>query len=875
DQNISGLAVGTYNLVVRDANGCIGGLSRTITQATQIVINQSSTNVSCFGGSTGAINLTVAGGTGSYTYSWTRNNSTFSGNNTEDLSSQPAGTYVVTVTDVPANCTATATVILTQPAAAVSGTPVVTNVSCNSGATGQIILTPTGGTAPYTFAWTATSGGIVPSGQATNKDLSLLVAGTYSVTITDARGCTSTINNIDITQPTPIVVGTPAVTPVNCFGGTTGAISIAASGGTGTLTYQWSNGATTNTVTGLAAGTYFVIVRDANGCTVNSGNIAVGQPAELTVSTTPTAVTCFGGTNGGVTTIVNGGTTNYTYLWSNNAATADLTNVAAGNYQVTVTDARGCTAISTATVTSPTALVLSGTVTNVLCNGASTGAITLSNTGGTGTLTYDWADIAGTDNPQNRTNLAAGTYSVTVSDANGCTDAKSYTVTESAPLATSFVNTNISCNGGSDGAIDLSVSGGVGPYTYLWSNGANTEDITGLAAGPYSVTVTDANSCSATFNAADITHPDVLTLSVTADKATDCFGGADGGAAATPTGGTAPYTYQWSDGGSGAVRTNLLAGNYTVTVTDIKGCTAQSTVTITQPDELEVFAEVTNNNGCGQAPSGSIVLTAQAGTVPYSYAWTRTGGGFSAITKDISGLSAGTYTVTVTDNKGCTKQLTSIVGTEASTLAVTISKTDITCFGFPNNINGTATVAPTGGTLPYTYDWAGTPTGDGTPFITGLAAGSYSVTVTDAGGCTASTSVTINGTTCTVPVAVDDTLRQCNGAAITGTVATNDNINGVPLAQMTFINLGVALQAQGELVWNNTFDGTFTFTPSPTFSGTFVLPYKVEDQFGVSDTANLVIIISRLDLSLAAATVVDATCSTQGSITIPEPTSGT
>ncbi len=865
--NITGLAAGTYNLIVTDNAGCTGAYTATITQASAININFSQTNVSCFGGTTGSISVTAGGGTGSYNYVWLRNGSPF-GTNTPTLTALTAGTYQVTVTDGN-SCTSVQTVTITQPASPLSATTTITNVSCFGGSNGQVVLTPAGGTAPYTFAWTGPS-----SFTATTKNISGRTAGTYSVTITDAKGCTLILGSVIIEQAfAPLTIGFLPPQNVSCFGGNDGFLGTLASGGTEPYAYNWSNGASTRNITGLSAGTYNLTVTDAFGC-VATLSLVITQPASaLSASATPVNTSCFGSTNGGVTLSVSGGTANYTYLWSNGTTSQNLTNVAAGNYQVTVTDARGCTAISTATVNSPVKIDLSGAVTNVLCNGASTGAITLSRTGGTAPFGYDWG---GGITTQNRTGLAAGTYNVTVTDGNGCTDTKTYTITQNIAITATLVNSNISCSGGSNGSINLSVSGGTGPYTYVWSNGATTEDIMGLVAGVYSVTVTDANGCSAFFSSTAIADPVQVSATAAVNNNVSCYAGNNGGATITPAGGTAPFTYGWSDGGTGAIRTNLMAGSFTVTITDANGCSAQTPLTITQPDSLELFAEVTNNNGCGRPASGSIVLTAQAGTAPYTYAWTRTGGGFSATTKDISGLSAGTYTVTVTDDNGCSKQLTSIVGTEASTLAVTISKTDITCLGFPSNINGTATVAPTGGTLPYTYDWVGTPNGDGTAFITGLAAGSYSVTVTDAGGCTASTSVTINGTTCTPPVAVNDTLRSCNGNLLSGNVATNDNINGVPLNQMTFINLSVPLQAQGDLVWSNTFDGSYTFTPNPTFSGTVVIPYKVEDPFGLSATANLVIIVSRLDLSLAAAQVVNVTCSTLlGSITIPVPTSGT
>ena len=242
---------------------------------------------------------------------------------------------------------------------------------CNGAATGAIDLTVTGGVSPYTYLW---------SNGTTTQDLSGRTAGTYTVTVTDANGCTKSIS-ATITQPTLVVLSS-TVTNVACNGGNTGSVDLTVSGGVSPYTYVWSNAATTQDLSGLTAGTYTVTVTDANGCTKTT-SATISENSTLAATTTTVPVTCNGGSNGSIDLTVSGGTSPYTYLWSNGATTQDLTGRTAGTYTVTVTDALGCTKSTSATIIEPTAIALTTAVTNVLCNGAATGSIDLSVSGGT------------------------------------------------------------------------------------------------------------------------------------------------------------------------------------------------------------------------------------------------------------------------------------------------------------------------------------------------------------------------------------------------------------------------------------------------------------------------------------------------------------
>jgi hypothetical protein len=715
----TGLAAGTYSVTITDANGCTGTVSNiSVTQPSSPVSGTTVvTNVACFGGSNGAINLTPTGGTGPYTFNWA------SGPTTEDRTGLVAGSYSVTITDAN-GCTGTVSNIsVTQPSSPVSGTTVVTNVACFGGSNGAINLTPTGGTGPgtYTFNWV--------SGP-TTEDRTGLVAGSYSVTITDANGCTGTVSNISVTQPSSPVSGTTVVTNVACNGGSNGAINLTPTGGTGpgTYTFNWASGPTTEDRTGLVAGSYSVTITDANGCTGTVSNISVTQPSSPVSGTTVvTNVACNGGSNGAINLTPTGGVGPYTFNWASGPTTEDRTGLVAGSYSVTITDANGCTGtVSNISVTQPSSPV-SGTtvVTNVACNGGSNGAINLTPTGGTGPYTFNWAGGATTED---RTGLAAGTYSVTITDANGCTGTVSnISVTQpSSPVSGTTVVTNVACNGGSNGAINLTPTGGTGPYTFNWAGGVTTEDRTGLAAGTYSVTITDVNGCTSTVSGISVTQPSSAVSGTTVVTNVACNGGNTGAINLTPAGGVAPYTFNWG-GVTTEDRTNLAAGSYSVTITDANGCTGTVNATVTQPTAISGTTVVTNV-ACNGGNTGAINLTPAGGVAPYTFNWG------SATTEDRTGLVAGSYSVTITDANGCTGTVSNISVTQPTApVSGTTVVTNVACNG---GTTGAINLTPSGGTGPYTFNWGGVTTED----RTGLAAGSYSVTITDANGCTGTVS---------------------------------------------------------------------------------------------------------------------------------------
>lgn len=390
----------------------------------------------------------------------------------------------------------------------------LTSLCFGSTNTGVINATVTNGTAPFSYNWARTGGGTgTGNSNAASFAISGLQAGTYALTVTDAEGCSDAITALTLSQASQIVIN-GNVTNVSCNGGNTGAIAITSvTGGAGGYTYLWTGGSTSLTRTGLTAGTYTITVTDQKTCT-NSKVFTVTQPDALSIGTpTVTNVACFGKSTGQIAITASGGTTPYTYLWNDGVTTQNRTGLAAGTYAVTVTDNKNCQSTkSNIQVTQPAAaLSLTSTTTNVGCGGGNTGMITVTPSGGTAPYSYNWSGTPTGDGTATITNLAAGTYSVTVTDSKSCTAVLSATVAQASSLSLSTVITHPTCPPGanppvnSDGAITLTVTGGTSPYTYNWADltppPVEPKNRTGLVAGTYTVIVTDANACSATITA--------------------------------------------------------------------------------------------------------------------------------------------------------------------------------------------------------------------------------------------------------------------------------------------------------------------------------------------------------------------------------------
>jgi hypothetical protein len=695
----------------------LDGMTWQVPPCGAITLNQTSkTNVSCNGGSNGAATVSASGGSG-FTYNWTPGNP--SGDGTASVSGLTAGDWTVTVTSS-CGSTASTTFSITQPQALTS-TQSQSNVSCNGGSNGSATIIPTGGAGGYTYFWSPNvSSGATASG---------LSAGNYSVTVTDANGCT-TSKNFTITSPN-VLAASQSQTNVSCNGENNGTATVVASGGTGSYSYSWSpSGGNGATASGLSAGNYMVTITDANSCTIQK-NFTISQPtSSLTATQSQSNVSCNSGNNGSATVVASGGAGSYSYSWSpsgGNGATAS--GLSAGDYTVTVTDANSCSIQKNFTISSPEALTATQSQTNVSCNGGNNGSATVVASGGAGSYSYSWSPSGG--NGATASGLSAGDYTVTITDANSCSIQKNFTISSPEALTATQSQNNVSCNGGNNGSATVVASGGTGSYSYSWSpSGGTGATASGLSAGDYTVTVTDANSCSIQKNFT-ISAPSALTATQSQTNVS-CNGGSNGSATVVASGGTGSYSYSWSpSGGTEATASGLSAGDYTVTITDANSCSIQKNFTISSPEALTA-TQSQNNVSCFGGSNGSATVVASGGTGSYSYSWSPSGGNGATA----SGLSAGDYTVTITDNNGCTSTETITISQPDALVATAMSQTNVS-----NGSDGSATVAVTGGTGDYSYSWS--PSGGNAAMASGLSAGTYTVTVTDANGCTVTKDFTL------------------------------------------------------------------------------------------------------------------------------------
>ena len=563
---------------------------------------------------------------------------------------------------------------------------------------------------------------------------------------------------------------------VTCHGASNGDATANVSGGTAPYTYLWNNGQTVQTISGLSVGVYSVTITDALNNTAEATTI-VSQPPIINKSVDVTDVTCNGQSDGAISLTVSGGIPPYTYDWDNdgigdNDDPEDLVDIPAGVYNVTITDALGCSTDAEVTVHEEPPIVAVPLVTNVACPGDSTGEILLLVTGGGDFYSFDW-DTDGTgdfDDPKNISNLTAGLYSVTIRDVFDCTHMVSGQVTEPAIISPNAIVTDISCAGLMDAAINLTPSGGTAPYTFIWDNNLGTiEDVSGLGIGTYTVTITDDNNCIAT-EAYAIAGQAVLTATTTKVNAS-CNNSSDGSIDLTVTGGTTPYSFLWSNGMTIEDPTNLPVGGYTVTVTDANGCTQITNSVINSPAPITATA-LPNDASCFGSNNGSLDITAIGGTTPYTYVWSN-----GATFEDLFGIPAGTYSVVITDVNGCTGTETFTIGQPAQ-MSLNLGADENVCLG-----NSTTLMpAISGGNPPYVFSWDNGlgfgPSKTVTPTTTTI----YSVTVTDDSGCTAVDDIMITVNTCAFDLALTKTLASGQPA----NVAPGDTV----AFEITVINQG-------------------------------------------------------------------------------------
>ncbi len=705
-----------YNVTATDSYGC------TVTENVELTIGSLTASamvtqpIKCFG-EKGTIQANAAGNN---TYIWSN------GQTTATISNLGPGTYTVTITSMGANCSDTIAVNLLEPAE-LFATPSANDVTCFGLSTGTAAIYPSGGVQPYTYQW---SNGLQLD------SISNLLPGTYSVTVTDANGCQES-TSMKVAEPTTIQLLTALKKSPSCFGLSDGQLTTYAVGGTTPFVFVWNTGQVNQGITNIAAGTYTVTATDGNGCSQVKTEV-VTEPVLLTSFATPVDVKCFSKNTGTLHIDAMGGTPTYSAAWTgpNGYVGNGLTinNLFAGSYQVTVTDAHGCTSILSPTIGQPTQLQLSlPAISDTICFGSNNGTATALMTGGAAPYSYKWDANAQTS--QTATGLASNQYHVTITDFNGCTTTGLTFVQQQQQLNTFAQAQPPGCHDGLDGTGSVisifygATPANLGNFSYFWNTSPpkSGQNVSGLQGGrTYVVTATDALGCTATASV-PVSNPQPLQTAITGFSDAKCFGDATGTASAKGIGGTLPYTWQWNSGTNpqDSLVQGLMAGTYRVTITDHNGCPGSSSVTIGQPTQLRVSFSHTDVKCFGGADGLAKALPA-GGTPPYQYIWAS--GSSSA---SVQNLAAGTYLMSVMDGHGCTTPANVVVDQPSEALGGTATMQEPHCFG---GYDGRITLTPTGGTPSYRYAIDNKPF-NGSSIQIGIPAGNYTPKIIDKNGC--------------------------------------------------------------------------------------------------------------------------------------------
>jgi len=588
-------ATATYT-VTPIAGSCPGiPFTVIVTVNPSVSSNVTVTDITCFGYNNGSIQTNITGGIPftsgpPYVIAWTGPSGFTSSAPT--ITGLAPGIYNLAIDDA-GGCPLAESYTIVEPADIAITTDLEKDITCFGDTDGEINITVTGGTGSYIFVWTKDT---FPF--AATEDIASLAPGVYVVSVTDTNNCGPKTATFTITEPPLLTVSLQSQTNVLCFGYATGAINVTITGGTmieitpGIFDYQyaWSgpNGFTANTqnLNNIVAGVYNLTVTDNSGC-VQSLSVTITQPNEILVAIVTTPITCYGANNASITLTVSGGVSPFQAAWDNLATGFFQDNLSAGIYVITITDATNCQKVITVNIPEAPIFVVNPTVTNISCFGANDGSINLNFVGGIAPVHLTWSDgsTAGTI----RNNLAPGTYSVTIIDGVPCTITRTFTILEPQPIVlTGNLTDALDCNNANTGAINLLVAGGTPPFSYSWSNGATTEDLTNISAGNYSITVTDARGCVKTAQYVIISPPPIV-INVTTDTDFNCETHyVSQNFVAQISGGIPPFQLHWSSGTVSGANNEIMHtetnGTVMLTVTDSNSCVATYPVIVDTPE---------------------------------------------------------------------------------------------------------------------------------------------------------------------------------------------------------------------------------------------------------------------------------------------------
>lgn len=658
----------------------------------------------------------------------------------QSITISQSGTYIVTVTDLDNGC-------VSEDSVNISLSPPIflsfekNDLNCFGDSDGDAKITPSGGQTPYVFEWK--NGVNTPT-------VSNLTAGTFSVTVTDDEQC-RVIDSVTILQPDPLTVSA-STTDANCGDVPDGTISATAAGGVAPYRFLWDDGATNPFLDNLPPGDFSIEVMDKNGCQIRD-TFRVFSPDKLEANLTAENLKCYGDNSGSILTNVTGGTAPLTFNWTSSQTgfsqnSKDLSNLPEGDYFLDISDANNCKISLSKTITQPDSIAINLQKNDLTCFEKNDGKIEFQSSGGTGLISLNSSPDIG-----NGENLAPGNYQLIFEDENGCQNPKSVTISEPSKLEIQTNATDVFCKNDLNGTIEGIASGGTMPYVFEWQNlpnsgNANDLNVSNLAEGEYPLQVLDANGCEV-LDTAKIIAPDAMNAELTTTDIL-CSGDATGAVETAVTGGTLPYRFSWTGGGTNDVAANLFAGIYEVEIRDANDCFLNLKDTVFQPDPIIAFAEKEDVT-CFEFDNGKLKVIADGGVPTYQ---------ISSIPDLGNGelLAPGTYEITLTDDNDCRFFLTEEIA-EPTLLSVDADWGNIKCYGMEN---ATAVASASGGTAPYQYEWNIGKTGNE---ISQLGAGTYTVMAMDNNDCESEMTIEVTEPTALEAAFAADEI-QCFGETV-------------------------------------------------------------------------------------------------------------
>lgn len=714
------LAIGTYNLSVRDSNNCQFDTTATIYQYTRIMPTITLVDtIRCKNGSDGKISITSTGGLAPYQYAL--NGGTYQTSNI--FSNLNKGTKYISVKDAK-NCIVIDSIVLQDPPGMTPTFTIQNNVICYGQSNGKAKVSVIGGVPPYSYLW---SNGLTIDSNTT------LNAANHYVRLTDSKNCKDSIPFV-ITQPDSLRASISLYHPLCSY--TLGSIKVNSLGGTSPYTISFDGGAfsTTDSFSNLIGKPYSIIVKDNNQCQrAYTSTLITPQP--ITANYLVDSVQCFGASTGKISITASGGTGAFTYKKNTITQPSNVyTSLLSATYLVGIFDANNCKLDSNITVYQYPDIILTNSKDTIKCYGTSTGTITANGSGGAGGFQYR-LNTGTYGTTSTFTGLAAGTHTVYIQDKYSCTKNQSVSLTQIDSMIITTQLTHNPCYGDSLGKVKLILSGGTSPYQYAFNGGtyASSDTLIGLKANTYNYSVRDANNCVKS-KAFTITQPNQLFLNPKIDSV-KCYGQTTGSIEIFGNGGTTPYQYKLNvqPFGSNKLFTNLAAGFYTISIRDNNLCRKDSVVQVKTSDSF-YLSYVVDSLKCNNDANGRIIITPSGGKFPYSYS---VNGGAYGSNNIIQNLSAGSYAVSVKDGYNCLLNFNATLLNPAVIAILIDSFKHNPCFG---DAKGEIYISSNGGRLPHTYSWSN---GATAPSIIKLIAANYTVSVQDANGCMKNLTTTI------------------------------------------------------------------------------------------------------------------------------------